>query len=126
MKELMRTWKTRFEIWSDGYRMGEPDNCIVKREHSLFMNNLKVYQEIHNALKNVGKIIVQVSHNTRVCYGVPKCVEIMFERGKVVRGKGLQVLEERMKAMDPDENEISKFLGIQQADGIQTNTVFKE
>ena len=30
-----------------------------------------------------------------------------------------------MKAMDPDENEIYKFLGIQQADGIQTKTMFK-
>ena len=49
----------------------------------------------------------------------------MFEHGKMVRGKGLQVLEERMKAMDPDENEIYKFLGIQQADGIQTKTMFK-
>ena len=75
-------------------------------------------------LKNVSKIIVQASHNTRA--GVSKYAEIMFEHGKMVRRKGLQVLEERMKVLDPDENKIYKFLEIQQADGIQTNTVFKE
>ena len=31
----------------------------------------------------------------------------------MVREEGLQVLEERMKTMDPDENEIYKFLGIE-------------
>ena len=30
-----------------------------------------------------------------------------------------------MKTMDPDENETYKFLGIEQADGIRTKTVFK-
>ena len=43
----------------------------------------------------------------------------------MARGEGLQVLEERMKTMDPDENETYKFLGIVQADGIRAKTVFK-
>ena len=30
-----------------------------------------------------------------------------------------------MKTMDPDENDIYKFLGIEQADGIQTKMVFE-
>ena len=85
-----------------------------------------MYQESHNALKNVNEIIVQASHNTRACYEVSKCAEIIFEHGKMVRGEDLQVLEERMKTMDPDdENEVYKFLGIEQADGIRTKTVFE-
>ena len=32
---------------------------------------------------------------------------------------------ERMKTMDPDENDIYKFLGTEQADGIQTKMVFE-
>ena len=99
--------------------MGGPGNRVVKRTHSLFVDDLKVYQESHNAF------IVQASHNTGVCYGVSKCAEVIFEHGKMVRGEGLQVLEERMKTMDPNENEIYKFLGIEQADGIRTNTVFE-
>ena len=53
--------------------MGEPGNRIVKTTHSLLVDDLKVYQESHNALKNVNEIILQVSHNTRACYGVSKC-----------------------------------------------------
>ena len=105
--------------------MGEPGNRIMKRTHSLFIDNLEVYQEGHNALKNVNEIIVQASHDTVACYGVSKCVKIIFEHGKMVRAEGLQVLEERMKTMEPYENKIYKFLGIEQADGIRTKTMFE-
>ena len=44
----------------------------------------------------------------------------------MVRGEGLEVLEERMKTMAPDENEIYKFLWIKQADGIKIKKVFKQ
>ena len=43
----------------------------------------------------------------------------------MVRGEGLQVLEEGMKTMDPDENEIYKFLGIEKGGGIRTKMVFQ-
>ena len=105
--------------------MGEPGNRLVKRTHSLFVDDLKVYQENHNTLKIVNDIIVQASHDTGACYGVSKCAEIVFERGRMVSREGLHVLEERMKTMDPDENEIYKFLGLEQADGIKTKTVFE-
>ena len=123
IKELMRKWKTRLEIWRDGekmtsrwiqiswgflqgdsyspvgfcisripvciliqhsrgYRMGEQDNRVAKRTHSLFVDNLKVYQERHNALINVNEIIVQASHETGACYGVSKCAEIIFEMAR--------------------------------------------
>ena len=72
---------------SKGYRMGEPGNRNVKRTHSLFVDDLKVYQESHKALKNVNEMIVQASHDTGACYGVSKCAEIVFERGKMVKGK---------------------------------------
>ena len=110
---------------SHGYRMGEPGNRIMKRTHSLFVDNLKVCQESHNALKNVNEIIVQASHDTGACYEASKCAKIVFEHGKIMRREGLQVLEERVKTIDPDENEIYKFLGIEQADGIRTKTVFE-
>ena len=110
---------------STGYRMGEPGNHVIKRTHSLFVDDLKVYQESHKALKIVNEIIVQASHDTGACYGVSKCAEIIYQNGKMVRGEGLQVLEERMKTMNPDENEIYKFLGIEQVDGIKTKAVYE-
>ena len=97
----------------------------MKRTHSVFVDDLKVYQESHHALKYVNEIIVQASHNIGAHYGVSKCVEIIFEHGKMVIGEGLQVLEKRMKTMDPDENEIFRLLGIELADGIQMKMVFE-
>ena len=65
-----------------------------------------MYQERHELLRVVNDVIVQASHDKGECYGVSKCAEIVFERGKIVRGEGLEVLEERMKTMDPEKSEI--------------------
>ena len=70
-------------------------------------------------------VIVQASHDTGACYGISKCVEIVFKRGKMARGEELEILKERIKAIDPDENEVYKFLGIEQADGIKTKKDFE-
>ena len=43
----------------------------------------------------------------------------------MVKGEGLEVLHERMKTIDPDENVTYKFLGVEQADGIKTKEVFE-
>ena len=43
----------------------------------------------------------------------------------MVKGEGLEVLHERMKTIDPEENVTYKFLGIEQADGIKTKEVFE-
>ena len=105
--------------------MGAPGNWSISRTHSLFIDDLKQYHESHEIIKEVNEIIVQTSIDTGACYGVTKCAGILFDRGKMVSGEGLPVLEERMKTMDPDENEIYKFLGVEQADGIKTKNVSK-
>ena len=56
---------------------------------------------------------------------VSKCAEIVFEHGKMVKGEGLQVLQERMKTLDPDQEEMYEFLGVEQADGIKTKQVYE-
>ena len=86
--------------------MDPPGSKYVSRTHSLFVDDLKVYQESHEILRDVNEVIVQARHDTGACYGVSKCAEIVLEGGNMVRGEGLEVLEERMKTMDPDENEI--------------------
>lgn len=54
-------------------------------------------------MKEVIKIIVQANHDTRACYRVAKEIEQM------IKGKGLQVFQERMKTMTHDQKEIYKF-----------------
>ena len=95
------------------------------RTHSLFVDDLKQYQESHKVPKDLNEIIVNTSHNTGACYGKPKCAEIVFEHGKMTRRGELTVLDERMEAMDPDEDGIWKFLELEQADEIKIKFVFK-
>ena len=58
---------------------------------------MMVYQESHNLLNEINEVIVQTSLDTGACYGVSKCAEIAFEHRKIVKGEGLQVLQEKMK-----------------------------
>ena len=78
------------------YGMGNPGERRLKRAHSLFIDDLKVYHENHRRLDVVNEMIVQASPDTGACYGVSKWAEIVFERGKMIKGEGLQVLQERM------------------------------
>ena len=59
-------------------------------------------------------MIVGASKDTEACYGVNKCAEIDFKNGKMMKGEGLVVLEERMKELDPEQNEMYKFFGYEQ------------
>ena len=97
------------------YQIGQPGKREVKWTNDLFIDNLKVYQESYKVLENVNESIVQTSRDTGACCGVAKCLIIIFERGKMIKGERLQVLPERIKNMDPDldrekKKEIYKFL----------------
>ena len=106
--------------------MNPPGSRDVGRTHSLLVNDLKVYQKIHKKLRDVSGVIIQTRHDAGVCYEVLKCAEIVLKRGKMVIGEGLEVLEERMKTMEPDKNEIYKFWGIKHTDQIKTKNVFEQ
>ena len=99
--------------------MGQPGKKDVKRSHSLIVDDLKVYQKTHKTLKDVNEMIVKAGNDTGACQGVAKRLDIIFERGKMVKGEEFQVLNERMKTIDSAENEIYKFFGVEVADGIQ-------
>ena len=47
----------------------------------------------------------------------------MLKFAEMVEAEGLQVLNEKMKTIEHDENEIYKFLGVEQADGINIKEV---
>ena len=110
---------------TEGYLMGEPGNRSLKRTHSLFIDDLKVYQRDHNKLKIANEVIVKASQDTGACYGVKKCAEIVFERGRMISGEGLEVLTERMKALDPSQNEVYKFLGCEQGAKMDVKAILK-
>ena len=43
----------------------------------------------------------------------------VYDLGGMVKCEELSVLEEQMRAFDPDENDIYKFLGVEQAEIIK-------
>ena len=53
-------------------KMGRPEQHDIKRTHSLFVDNLKVYQQDHQKLQVANEIIVEVSMDTGVSYWVKK------------------------------------------------------
>ena len=97
----------------------------MKRTHSLFIDDLKTYQENQQKLEIANETIVKASMDTGGCYGVKKCAEIVFKKGKMIKGEGLTVLEEKMKALDPNKNEIYTFLGCEQANKIDVKRVME-
>ena len=110
---------------SRGYRMGPPGQRLVKRTHSLFIDDLKTYQESHELLCAVNEMLVKASKDTGACYGVNKCAEMVFQRGRMVLAEGLEVLQEKMRSLDPDQNETYKFLGIEQGKKIDKEKAFE-
>ena len=97
--------------------IGIPDERI--KLNSNLMDFWKTRLEIWRKVESM------TNHDTGACFGVSGRAEIMFKRGKIVMGEGLEVLKERMKTMDLDKNEIYKFLEIDQADRIKTKKVFE-
>ena len=67
---------------TDGYNIGERGGQRVKRTHSLFVDDLKIYQESHQNLEIINEMIVKASMDTGACYGVKKCAWIVFRKGK--------------------------------------------
>ena len=67
---------------SCGYITGETDNRIVKRTNSLFVDDLKIYQESHNALENVKEIIVRANLDT---YLVMECQCVLKSYSNMAR-----------------------------------------
>ena len=44
----------------------------------------------------------------------------------MMKGEGLPVLQERMRTIDPDDNETYKFLGVEQSDEIKEKDVMEK
>ena len=110
---------------TDGYTMGKKGEERVKRTHSLFVDDVKIYQGNHQKLEIVNEMIVKASMDTGACCRVKKCAEIVFRRGTMFKGQGLAVLEEKIEALEPNKNEIYKFLGCEQADKIKAKRVME-
>ena len=106
--------------------MGQKDKERVKRTHSLFIDDSKIYQESHQKLEVVNEMTVKASMDTWACCGARKCAEIVFRKDKMVKGEGLPVLEEKINALDSNKKGIFKFFGYKQASKIDVKRVMEK
>ena len=67
--------------------MGGSGDRPSKRTHSLFIDDIKMYQESYRRLQAVNELIVKASNGTGAWYGVMKCAEAVFIRAKWLKGK---------------------------------------
>ena len=93
---------------SNGYKMDPPDEREIKCKQNLIINDLKSHQQNQQKLKMANEILLQASMGAGVIYGVKKCAEMVFKNGRIIKGERLQILQERMKTLDPNENKIYK------------------
>ena len=51
------------------------------------------------------ELIVKASDDTGAVYRMKKCAEVVFRRGKMTKGEGLTIKEERAEALDPEKDD---------------------
>ena len=107
-------------VESDGQKIDPPGKREIKRTHSLLIDDLTTYQKNHRTLKMTNEILVQASMDTRAIYD-----EIVFKTGRIIKEEGLQILQERMNALDPNKNEIYRFLGCERPERIDIKKVME-
>jgi hypothetical protein len=90
--------------------MGQPGERDLKKTHSLFVDDLKVYQKKHQKLEIANEMIVKASMDTGACYGAKKCAKAVFKDDKMVKGEGLATFEERMKEKIQNKTKCTNFL----------------
>ena len=68
-------------------------------------------------LQETNNIVTGVSQDTGMTFGVSKCAEVVYKRGKMTKGEGLQIDNSKAECLDPEAAEYYKFLGIEEGDG---------
>jgi hypothetical protein len=107
------------------YALGEPKNRDVKVNRFYFIDDLKLVQTSEEDLMRANSIVAESSEAMGMRFGVTKCAEILYRRGKMVKGRGLMLKEGVLEALDPEKEEFYTFLGIEEANG-QLDSIIKE
>jgi hypothetical protein len=102
---------------SCGYLMGEPKRRDTKVNRFYYIDDLKVVQTSEEELHQANGIVTRISHDVGMRFGVKKCAEIIYQRGKMVKGNGMEILEGKISSLDPTKSEFYTFLGVEEANG---------
>ena len=62
-------------------------------------------------------IVTSLSQHVGMTFGITKCAEVVYKRGKMTKGEGLLIDNSKAECLDPETAEYYKFLGIEEGDG---------
>ena len=97
-------YKEKLNILRNCKKLKGTNNSIVKDFSKKAMQIYKEKQKEVLTNRKLGKIA--------------KCAKIVFQKGKMIKGKRLAVLKVRIGALDQNKNDFYRFLGCEQADKI--------
>ena len=99
-----------------GYALGPRNNRIIV-SHLLFMDDLKLYANCDERLKDLLEIVSMFSRDICMSFGLDKCNTMTIKRGKLVKGHDITLLTaETIKALDLRDQ--YKYLGMLQSNEI--------
>ena len=92
--------------------------------HLFYMDNLKLFAKNSSDLKDLLTIVKDFSDDIGMEFGIGKCAKASFKRSKFCKASNIN-LETNTKIRNLEHDEVYKYLGINEGDGIK-HTAMKE
>ena len=96
-----------------GYKIGED-----KFSHLFYMDDLKLYGKDDNEIEGLLKIVKGFSDDIGMEFGLDKCATATFRRGRLTKKENI-TLDDLTVIKDLEQEEVYKYLGVNEGDGIQ-------
>ena len=96
-----------------GYKIGND-----KFSHLFYMDDLKLYGKDDNEIEGLLRIVKGFSDDIGMEFGLDKCAKATFRKGKL-RKKDNIILNDVTVIKDLEQEEVYKYLGVNEGDGIQ-------
>ena len=90
--------------------------------HLFYMDDLKLYAKDDIELEGLLRIVKRYSYDTGMEFGLSKCANSTFKRGKSEKSDHVRLDEETM-IKDLEEEKVYNYLGIDKSSGIQHATM---
>ena len=102
-------------------RKKEADNSI---NHLLFMDDLKLYAENDEKLKNLLQIVEDFSKDINMTFGLDKCAKCTLRKGKKHSTENMKLEENEIADLDGEA--VYKYLGIEENENILHKKIKKK
>jgi len=96
----------------------EEHTTKTKISYLLYMGGLKLIAKSEEELQKQIQTVTTVSDDIHMEFGLEKCANIAFKKGKLVHSPNL-VIEINREIQELEQGKTYKYLGIEESEGIQ-------